>query len=298
MDVVTVVRAALRRWYVLLPALILTSLVMYRLYATAEPLHTATGQVLLVSPNSVFEHFDVSGSGEDGEEPLEITRQVNPYLGFNSSLMVTSKVVGGILDAPDTRREYQQDGLIADYAVEIDTQAPIVMLSVEGAPDAPVLKTLRRLVEDAEQSLLELQNEADAPDGELIRQKVIALPSEPESSSGKLMRLLLLVAGLGGAAALGGAVLFDAMASRRTYNDAFSQPADQSERDRAVDPRVGQVVQSRRDSSPLSDISSLQQQRERSRFRGYGRGNARGGVDAGTRRSGISSTSRNSDLQS
>ncbi|WP_250443488.1 hypothetical protein [Actinotalea sp. C106] len=209
MDLWTLVRTTLRRWYVALPIVVGAAVFGYTLAEDLPPVYVATSSAILTGPEIV-----------DGTEEGE-TVDVNPYLQLGGSLTTTTQVLVVLMDSTPARFKYEELGLEPDYEV---TRADAVMFfDVEGSDPDNVVETANRLVELADTELADLQGEiSSAP--ELRAQAVpLSVPQVADEDTGGGLTLMAvvgvvgLVLGVVAAVALDGVLLWR---RRRREGDA------------------------------------------------------------------------------
>lgn len=133
-----------------------------------------------------------------------------------------SRILEVRMAANDTRREILKDSKIAiDYTVERipRDEAPLLFLTVTGASPDTVMSTMDRAIDVMRSITIDRQQDAGISEGAAARIDVLARPEEASLASSNLLRPLVVVVGMGAAAAVGAAVLADTWFLRRRKRD-------------------------------------------------------------------------------
>lgn len=198
-DLLTLLRILVRRWYVVLPTLAITVLGMTGLARSSEPVYEVSGSMILLVPNQANAAGDVAR---------------NPYLDLSGSLVTTAQAVADLLNGPTVRRELVADGHEATYEVVPADRLPTLSFRTSSpAPDGAVA-TAQALVRKAGERLQRLQDAVGAPADQRIAPTILREPSTPVSSSGRVNRGLAAVGVLGALASLSLALIAENLASR------------------------------------------------------------------------------------
>ncbi len=201
MDVWTLVVILTRRWYVVLPVLVLTAVLGLQAERSVQATYSSDAAVIMNVPAEMV--------GEDGQ-PTE----TNPYLNFPSSLSVTANALVRIVGSQETRLDFASRGLLPTYEVGVDRGGPIVGWRVEGQDAEQVINTSDALRAELLTQLETLQEEAGAPDAQRIEGSLLGNPEAPTVFPGQATRTLVIVGGLGAALAASLAVLVDTLVRR------------------------------------------------------------------------------------
>src|ERR1700754_4213547 len=124
MDLWEALRVLARRWFVVVPLLILTAFGAVNLYSATQPEYTVNGSMLLRGPSV----------SQDEDSGLR-----NPYLDYGN-MAVPARVVTDIMLTPSVYHELTRDtGTTFEIGLDTTTSAPLVMLTVNGpSPEAVI----------------------------------------------------------------------------------------------------------------------------------------------------------------
>ncbi len=196
MDIWTILRTSLRRWYAFVPILALALGLGYSMAQDLDPVYTAESTAILVAPSIV--------PGQEEGEKVE----VNPYMSLGGGLTATTQVIVVLMDSGPKRLEYFERGLEPDYVV--DRNDAVMSFAVTGDEPDSVIETANELVDIADTEVAALQEKASVIPEERIRVRPLSLPAiaQEDGSAGPQLLAILgvlgLVAGIGGAIALDG----------------------------------------------------------------------------------------------
>lgn len=212
MDLWTIIKVVVRRWYVVLPILAITAVVAYEVAYKAPPTYQASGSALLVAPNVAT-----------GATGLPIKQ--NPYLLFSGSLNITASALVRVLDDTEVRGDLIQAGLLGDYEIGVEQSTPTIGITVNGDTSAIVIGTVRRLLDEVRARLRSLQNAADAPPDLRIGVELLVNPSTALTLRGKVARTMATIGVLGVLAAAAVALMWEAAATARRRSKALRRQA-------------------------------------------------------------------------
>ena len=186
MDVWRITVAALRRWYVLLPLLGLTVL------------------LVLGVGRGVKEEFDVTGATMivPGQTLAEVP---NPYGGPADA----NVAVGIVVNSPEARRQISEQGLIPGYEVSPQSRSNIMNFQVRGDTPQKAVETGIAVFRMAAVELRDRQTAAGIPLGAQYSIDVLQAPSVSAAVTDGKVRNMAVVGVLGAALSLLVAVLFD-----------------------------------------------------------------------------------------
>lgn len=195
MDIWTVLRTSLRRWYVFIPILAVSLALGYTMAQDLDPVYTAESSAILVAPAIV-----------PGQEEGEMV-EVNPYLNLGGGLTATTQVMVVLMDSGPKRLDYFDRGLEPDYKVErLDA---VMYFTVTGTDAEAVTETANELVAIADDEVAELQDKSTVPPEERIRVRPLSLPQVAIEDGGAGIQLMAILGLLGLVAGVGTALAFD-----------------------------------------------------------------------------------------
>ncbi len=211
MDVWRITVVALRRWYVLLPLLALTAV------------------LVMVSGRGVKEEVDVSGATMlvpgrvYSEDP-------NPYGGPSDA----NNAVAIVLNSPEVRSQIAEKGLIPSYEVSPQTRSTVMNFQVRGDSAETAVETGIAVFQQAAIELRDRQTAAGVPAESQYTIDVLQTPSVSAVVTDGKVRNMAVVGVLGAALSLVITVFFDDVVGllrrrrRRRTSDAAAGSAAQS----------------------------------------------------------------------
>jgi len=216
MDIWTVLKACLRRWYVFLPALLLASWFSWSQVQSIPPTYLATSSATVAGPALV-----------PGGAPGEIV-EVNPFERLGGSLTATGSVMVSVMNSAPRREAYVEEGVTAAY--EVDQDDAVIYFDVTGDDPDEVLASAARLPELLDIELARLQGRAvEAPESR-IRAVTLTVPTSADEDTVAGIRLLAVLLALGLVLAVALALVADALAQqlarRRAETDAPAGAAE------------------------------------------------------------------------
>lgn len=201
MDLWTVVKVVVRRWYAVLPVLVLTGAFAYQI-DKAPPTYEANASVLLVAPNST--------TGATGA-----TVKQNSFLIFSGSLNITASAVSRILNDSEVRASYAEAGLLPDFEIGSDPSIPLIGVTATGSDGKVVVATVKRVLTDVSAQLQTLQDQAEAPADARIGVRELVNPDTADSLRGDVGRTMATVGALGLLLAAAVALTIEGLVTRR-----------------------------------------------------------------------------------
>ncbi len=180
MDLWDLLRVLVRRWWVTVPLLALTAVAAVTLGGRQSTTYDGTASLLLVLP---------ANDGSNGEQV------VNPLtvLGVGAPF---GSLVGTVLDSPETRDAVEQAGGSRDFELAQGKGSPTLVVTVQAASDQVARQTVESVLAEARQSIQQLQDEIDVPQGQRLAGRVVVEPVVTATVSSST-RVLLAVAAAG-----------------------------------------------------------------------------------------------------
>jgi uncharacterized protein involved in exopolysaccharide biosynthesis len=225
MDLWTAIKVIVRRWYLVVPALVLTVIVAFIAAGRVTPVYTATGSVMFTAPNQRFYPTDTVD-----EERVE---QVNPYNDFSASLQTTATIVGDKLASDEVRDTFADNDLEKDFKVAAPYDptrtvlAPTLEFDVEASDPDVAVATVVALQEAAQVQLNALQVDAAVRQELYIKASPLITPEKAIEQNALKVRVLGIVLLLGFALALSLAFtaesLLSSRAARRSAEDRVNR---------------------------------------------------------------------------
>lgn len=212
MDLWEAVVVAFRRWYVMLPVLLIGVFVAWRLAESVAPVHEASATVQYLPP--AVNTFD---------QETAFAFAANPYSDLRSLAFATELSV----QSEDFAAELDDRGFDAEFSVETDRREPVLYIITESTSRGSALGTLDAVLVFVEEEALERQEQQFGGDPSLF---VLAdvlrrdTTTATDLTSRTRARVLLLV--VAGVVAMGSAVLVESIsgAIKRARGDSGITP--------------------------------------------------------------------------
>jgi hypothetical protein len=252
MEFTAVAAALLRRWYVVLVGIALTTGLVYGVHTVVPPTYVATGSVLLLPPGA---------SVPDGSNALL-------QLG---GLEQPASLVVAYLAGDEARRALAVKYPNSTYDVVLDplSRGPLIQFTVEDPAPDQVMGALNAVLAALPQALSRLQDQVDAPAVARITSMPLAVDTEPTTKMSSALRAVIAAAGVGLVLTLVSAVTVDSLAVRRRERRAAAalaleaedrEPSPAAEPTTTAEPQVvdasSSVVRPHRGERPRSGRSA------------------------------------------
>ena len=196
-------RVIRRRWYVLLPSILLVLGLSAGVYASIpKQYQTSAMMSLLASQQSIKGTSTVPGTS-------------NPFMNFDSSLNDTADFLVRRLASDDAAQELGTEGVSGYTAVLAASQGPFIELTANGSTPAAATAAIGKLVDYTSQQLQQLQQQQGVPAQAMIESAVIVPGSPPLAQTKKRTQDTLGAAAGGLALALLATFTVDTLAQRR-----------------------------------------------------------------------------------
>ncbi|MEV7521440.1 Wzz/FepE/Etk N-terminal domain-containing protein [Streptomyces sp. NPDC091371] len=182
MDLAEIWRVMRRRWYVLIPGLVITAALAAAVYFLVPVKYQSQSTVTLLNSEKATKAFDG-----------------NPFLSTQTSLT-------GMADA--LARNLNSDGAVADLKalgvtgtpeakIADNALGPFMWLTVTGTDPAAVLTSDQIFTEYAEKRLKEFQTQQSVAPDAMIRMDTIVPPQQPEAQTKSRIQFLVMAGALG-----------------------------------------------------------------------------------------------------
>ncbi|MFF8600937.1 chain length determinant protein [Streptomyces sp. NPDC015232] len=181
MDLAEIFRVMCRRWYVLLPGLLLTGALTTGAWLLVPVTYESQSTVAMLNSRK--------GAEADG----------NPFLSMEPSLTGMADSLARNVNSDASAAELKGRGMREKYEAKIadNAQGPLLWLTVKGEDRNAVLAGNKTLMAFTAQRLKDLQaDQAVAPDA-MIRITTIVPPQDPEPQLKSKVQYLIMAAGLG-----------------------------------------------------------------------------------------------------
>ncbi|MFB7980480.1 chain length determinant protein [Streptomyces vinaceus] len=182
MDLAEIWRVMRRRWYVLLPGLLLTVALVAGVYVLVPVEYRSQSTVTLLNSKKATVAFDG-----------------NPFLSTQASLTGMADGLARNLNSDDSRADLKARGVTGEYEAKIadNAQGPFMWLSVTGTDPAAVLKSDQVFTAYAEKRLQEFQVQQSVTPEAMIRMATIVPPQKPEAQTKTRLQYLIMAGALG-----------------------------------------------------------------------------------------------------
>ena len=193
MDLFDVVRACFRRWYILLPLLLITGWYTHQVYTAVKPVYYSQAVIGLAPPNS---RLDQAVLGQ----PVPI----NGLLDSGGPPLLANMAALGVRQPAVVYRVVAAGGL-PDYSAKLfpgppnTPPLPLIMIEETAADAAAATKTLGLVTDEVTASLQSIQQQAGVPAEMMVASFVVSPPSRPVAGMPSRTRATasVFVAGLG-----------------------------------------------------------------------------------------------------
>jgi hypothetical protein len=216
MDFGEMFRTLGRRWWVTVPALILTLVATAGVYKVWPTTYQSQMQLTLLDSRSV-----ASQQGSAG----------NPYLDFTVSLDAVVDLLGRDLSSDQSVNQLKALGVTDTYSagIAVNAQGPFLAIIVQGHSPAGIERSMPIIVNFAKQQLAALQTASSAPKNSLIQLVPIAPADTPTKVLKTKIELVAGVAVLGLVCTFLLAFIIDNVLTQRTARrKQYGSPAPES----------------------------------------------------------------------
>jgi len=192
-DLFDVVRSCFRRWYVLLPLLLITAWYSHQVYAAVKPVYYSQAVIGLAPPNF---RVDQPAAGQP------VPR--NGLLDIGGATLLANMSALGLREPPVVDRVVAAGGL-PNYTAKLfpvpaaTAPIPLVMIEESASDPAAATKTLELVTNEMTATLETLQRQARVPADQMVETFVVSPPTEPIGGMPTRTRSTasIFVAGLG-----------------------------------------------------------------------------------------------------
>ncbi|WP_199820500.1 chain length determinant protein [Streptomyces sp. NRRL F-2664] len=199
MDLAEMGRVMRRRWYVLLPGLLLTAALTAAVHLLIPVEYQSQSTVTLLNSSKATEAFDG-----------------NPFLSTQASLTGMADGLARNLNSDGAKADLKALGVTGRHEAKIadNAQGPFMWLTVTGTDPAAVLTSDELLTAYADKRLKEFQTQQSVAPEAMIRMATIVPPQKPQAQTRTRLQYLVMAGALGFVLSL--AATFFAEARRRT----------------------------------------------------------------------------------
>ncbi|WP_370410283.1 chain length determinant protein [Streptomyces fradiae] len=181
MDLAEIFRVMCRRWYVLLPGLLLTAGLTVGAWLLVPVSYESQSTVAMLNSRK--------GAEADG----------NPFLSMEPSLTGMADSLARNVNSDASVAELKTQGMREKYEAKIadNAQGPLLWLTVTGRDRDAVLAGNKTLMAFTAQRLKDLQADQKVSPDAMIRITTIVPPQDPEPQLKSKVQYLIMAAGLG-----------------------------------------------------------------------------------------------------
>jgi hypothetical protein len=193
MDLFDVIRSCARRWYVLIPLLLVVGWFSYDVYSSVKPVYYSSAVIGLAPPSVRVE-----------DTPPGVPLARNGLLDVGGAALIANMTAVGLQEPSVVARVVAAGGL-PTYAAKMFPvpatmgQLPLVMVEVTDPNPAAVTQTLDLVIPQAEVTLRNLQQNANVPNDQMVAPFVVSPPGPPAAATPSRTRstVAIFVAGAG-----------------------------------------------------------------------------------------------------
>jgi hypothetical protein len=187
MDFWQTILVVFRRWYVALPAFLLSILAALGVYASVPRTYVSTSVLVLTLPTTG------SSQPADLDRPRD---QINPLLNFDKGLSTSATILIQAISTPETAAELGvPPGSDTWFEVtngssnpELLITGPFIFIQGNSGTAAGAVDIVRKVEERARIELANRQREVQAPSSTYISAVEVVQPTEPEAKGGSRIR--------------------------------------------------------------------------------------------------------------
>ncbi|MDT0483194.1 MULTISPECIES: YveK family protein [Streptomyces] len=182
MDLAEIFRVMRRRWYVLLPGLLLTIGLTVGVAVTVPVTYQSQSTVVLLNSEKATKAYDG-----------------NPFLSTQTSLTGMADSLARNLNSDVSLRELKSRGATGTFEAKLadNAQGPLMWLTVTGTGKKAVLKSDRLLTEYAKERLEQFQKQQSVTENARIRMMTIVAPQNPMAQTKTRLEYMVMAGGLG-----------------------------------------------------------------------------------------------------
>ncbi|MFE5400204.1 Wzz/FepE/Etk N-terminal domain-containing protein [Streptomyces sp. NPDC056580] len=195
MDLAEIFRVMRRRWYVLLPGLLLTAGLAVAVALVVPVTYQSQSTVALLNSQKATVAYDG-----------------NPFLSTQTSLTGMADSLARNLNSDGSVRELKSRGATGTFAAKIadNAQGPLMWLTVTGTDKAAVLESDRVLTAFAKERLDQFQRQQSVAPKAMIRMTTIVPPQNPVAQTKTRLEYLVMAGALGLVLSMGAAFYVEA----------------------------------------------------------------------------------------
>ena len=182
MDLAEIFRVMRRRWYVLLPGLLLAAGLVAAVIVLVPVTYQSQSTVVLLNSQKATDAYDG-----------------NPFLSTQTSLTGMADSLARNLNSDASVRELKSRGAKGTFEAKLadNAQGPLMWLTVTGTDKTAVLASDRLLTSYAEERLEQFQDQQSVTHKARIRMTTIVAPQNPVAQTKTRLEYMIMAGGLG-----------------------------------------------------------------------------------------------------
>jgi hypothetical protein len=182
MDLAEIFRVLRRRWYVLLPGLLLAAGLIVGVLVLVPVTYQSQSTVVLLNSQKATVAYDG-----------------NPFLSTQTSLTGMADGLARNLNSDDSLRDLKSRGARGTFEAKLadNAQGPLMWLSVTGTERASVLRSDKILTAYARDRLEQFQKQQKVASKAMIRMTTIVPPQNPVAQTKTRLEYMVMAGGLG-----------------------------------------------------------------------------------------------------
>jgi hypothetical protein len=208
-DLFDVIKSCLRRWYLLLPLLLLVAWYSHSTYSAVKPVYYAQTVIGLAPPSVRID-----------DTPPGVPLPRNGLLDVGGAQLIANMTALGLVE-PSAVAGVEAGGGSPDYTARMfpvpasSPTLPLVMIEITSDKPANASKTLDLAIQQAAVTVRNLQQQAQVPDDQMVSSFVVSPPSTPGAVMPSRTRATISIFAAGAALAVVLTVLVDVLLTRR-----------------------------------------------------------------------------------
>ncbi|MEV5846276.1 chain length determinant protein [Streptomyces sp. NPDC051985] len=182
MDLAEIVRVMRRRWYILLPGLLLAAGLVVAVTVLVPVTYQSQSTVVLLNSQKATQAYDG-----------------NPFLSTQTSLTGMADSLARNLNSDDSLRDLKARGAKGTFAAKLadNAQGPLMWLTVTGTDQDSVLSSDKILTAYAKERLDQFQKDQSVAPKAMIRMTTIVPPQNPVAQTKTRLEYMIMAGGLG-----------------------------------------------------------------------------------------------------
>jgi hypothetical protein len=174
-DVLTLLGIFLRRWYVIVPGLILAVVAAWVVNDRAIPEYEAGGTLMLTMASEAEE--DEGDDGDDGAELGSEEEADEPGSESVAGVAMSGRVIAEVVQGDAVRLELLEEGLGAQYTVEYSEEGSLLEAEAVSADEDEAVLTAQAVMDELDAEIEARQDAAGLEDENRVAAEVLAEPS-------------------------------------------------------------------------------------------------------------------------